>query len=44
MAPGVRQFYRLKDIEVQIPWMMKSGLGGQSPRKDNTEYTTPTTK
>jgi hypothetical protein len=27
MAPGVRQIYRLKDIDEQLPWMQRSAFG-----------------
>ena len=36
MAPITRQVYRLRDIDTQIPWMQKSGLGGKT-KKEETE-------
>jgi len=35
MLPLLRQYYRLRDLEVQIPWMQKASLSGR-PR-DKTE-------
>jgi hypothetical protein len=42
MAPGLRQYYRLKDIEVQIPWMQRTGIGGkQDTDKEELYFTAP---
>jgi hypothetical protein len=40
MTPGLRQYYRLKDIEVQIPWMQRTGIGGRNDKKDEDLYFT----
>jgi hypothetical protein len=34
MAPITRQIYRVKNIDTQVPWMQKSGLGGKNKKEE----------
>ena len=38
MAPITRQVYRLRDIDTQIPWMQKSGLGGKTKEEPSDPF------